>query len=53
MIAGAALTGERHLLASTPTTTATPAVKPAFPVADYHVHLSPTLSIEQALQLGK
>ncbi len=27
--------------------------KPAFPVADYHVHLSPTLSIEQALQLGK
>jgi hypothetical protein len=27
--------------------------KPAFPVADYHVHLSPTLSIDQALQLGK
>jgi histidinol phosphatase-like PHP family hydrolase len=27
--------------------------KPGFPVADYHVHLSPTLSIEQALQLGK
>jgi histidinol phosphatase-like PHP family hydrolase len=27
--------------------------KPAFQVADYHVHLSPTLSIEQALQLGK
>ena len=27
--------------------------KPAFPVADYHVHLSPTLTIEQALQLGK
>lgn len=27
--------------------------KPAFPVADYHVHLSPTLTIDQALQLGK
>ncbi len=26
---------------------------PAFPVTDYHVHLSPTLSIEQALALGK
>jgi histidinol phosphatase-like PHP family hydrolase len=31
----------------------TPAPKPGFPVADYHVHLSPTLSIEQAIQLGK
>lgn len=27
--------------------------RPAFPVVDYHVHLSPQLSIEQALQLGK
>jgi histidinol phosphatase-like PHP family hydrolase len=27
--------------------------KPGFPVADYHVHLSPTLSIEEALALGK
>jgi len=27
--------------------------KPSFPVTDYHVHLSPTLSIEQALQLAK
>lgn len=27
--------------------------RPAFPVADLHVHLSPQLSIEQALQLGK
>ena len=27
--------------------------KPAFPVHDYHVHLSPTLTIEQAVQLGK
>ena len=29
------------------------APRPAFPVADYHVHLSNTLSIDQALQLGK
>jgi len=28
-------------------------LKPSFPVADYHVHLSPTLSIEQAVSLGK
>jgi histidinol phosphatase-like PHP family hydrolase len=27
--------------------------KPQFPVSDYHVHLSNTLSIEQALQLAK
>ena len=27
--------------------------KPQFPVADYHVHLSNTLTIDQALQLGK
>jgi histidinol phosphatase-like PHP family hydrolase len=27
--------------------------KPNFPVSDYHVHLSNTLSIDQALQLGK
>ena len=27
--------------------------KPSFPVFDYHVHLSPTLSIEQALAFGK
>jgi len=27
--------------------------KPAFPVADYHVHLSEHLSIEQAVALGK
>jgi hypothetical protein len=29
------------------------ATKPDFRVADYHVHLSPTLTIEQALALGK
>ena len=27
--------------------------KPSFPVADYHVHLSNTLTIDQALALGK
>ena len=27
--------------------------KPGFPVADYHVHLSPALSIEEAIALGK
>jgi histidinol phosphatase-like PHP family hydrolase len=47
MMAGAALAAPRHLLAAIVPT------KPSFPVADYHVHLSPTLSIEQAVQLGK
>ncbi len=47
VIAGAVLAAERHLFADTPS------APPAFPVADYHVHLSPTLSIEQAVQLGK
>jgi histidinol phosphatase-like PHP family hydrolase len=27
--------------------------RPSFPVADYHVHLSPTLSIKEALALGR
>jgi histidinol phosphatase-like PHP family hydrolase len=31
----------------------TPAPKPPFPVHDYHVHLSNTLTIDQALELGK
>ena len=53
VIAGAALATERHLLASTPSVASTPPTKPGFPVADYHVHLSATLSIEQALTLGK
>ncbi len=52
VIAGAALSTSRHLFASSPAVS-TSAGKPAFPVADYHVHLSPTLSIEQAIQLGK
>src|SRR5580765_292580 len=51
-LAAAGLATERHLFASMPTVAASPA-KPAFPVADYHVHLSPTLTIEQAVALGK
>ena len=47
LAAGAALAVPAHLLPSE----APP--KPAFAVADLHVHLSPQLSIEQALQLGK
>jgi TAT (twin-arginine translocation) pathway-exported protein len=53
-VAGAVLATDPHLVAATPAAAATklPA-RPTFPVADYHVHLSLTLSIEQALQLGK
>src|ERR1700758_5485934 len=47
VMTGAALAAPRNLLASTA------AAKPPFPVADYHVHLSPQLSIEQAVNLGK
>ena len=47
VMAGAVLAAKGPLFAAT-----SPA-KPGFPVADYHVHLSPTLSIEQAIQLGK
>ena len=47
MMAGAALSTPVWLFADTGVK------KPAFPVADYHVHLSPTLTIEQAVQLGK
>jgi len=53
LLAGTVLAAEPHLIAGTPTVDATPASKPSFPVADYHVHLSPTLTIEQAIQLGK
>jgi len=35
------------------TTVAPGPPKPAFPVTDYHVHLSNTLTIDQAIQLGK
>jgi len=47
LIAGAALALPIHLLASTSV------AKPDFLVAHYHVHLSPQLSIEQAVKLGK
>jgi histidinol phosphatase-like PHP family hydrolase len=47
ILSGAALAASRHLLA------ALPVAKPAFQVADYHVHLSPELSIERAVNLGK
>lgn len=47
MMAGAALAARRYLLASTLPP------RPSFPVTDYHVHLSPDLSIDQALALGK
>jgi histidinol phosphatase-like PHP family hydrolase len=40
-------------LAADTAASATAPPRPAFPVADYHVHLSPTLTIEQALALGK
>ena len=56
VIAAAALAGVPHLsniLAAGRGDASTPATKPGFPVADYHVHLSPTLTIDQAIQLGK
>ena len=46
-MAGAALGAAQDLLATTPPP------RPSFPVTDSHVHLSPDLSIEQALALGK
>lgn len=49
-----ALAAAPNLLSSplNPTSIAAP-TKPAFPITDYHVHLSPTLTIDQALNLGK
>lgn len=47
LLSGVALTTSRRLFASAT------AEKPSFSVADYHVHLSPQLSIEQAVTLGK
>jgi histidinol phosphatase-like PHP family hydrolase len=55
-IAGAALTAAPHLSRALGTTTvesSTHPSKPAFPVADYHVHLSEHLSLEQAVDCGK
>lgn len=52
-LAGAVLAANGHLVASTSAVAPAPADKPSFPVADYHVHLSPTLSIDEAVKLGK
>jgi len=53
-IAGAALATQPQLSHARGASMTEPSPpKPNFPVADYHVHLSNTLSIEQALQLAK
>ena len=55
-VAGAALAGTPQLsraLAPSHRGPSGPPAKPAFPVADYHVHLSEHLSIEQAVDLAK
>ena len=51
-VAGAALAGT-PLLSRAVSASTTSSAKPTFPVADYHVHLSEHLSIEQAVDLGK
>lgn len=55
LIAGTAFaTGPQLSGARTPKSAeSTSPPKPTFPVGDYHVHLSNTLSIDQAVQLGK
>jgi len=55
VITGAALAGAPFVSRALAVPVAEPPAppKPSFPVADYHVHLSNTLSIDQALQLGK
>jgi len=55
VIAGAALVTRSQLshALGAPSGESTPPPKPNFPVTDYHVHLSNTLTIDQALQLGK
>ena len=63
-MAGATLTGVSHVAQATAAgnfavssseagASIAPPPKPAFPVADYHVHLSDHLSIEQAVNLSK
>ena len=55
LAAGTALAGASHLprgFAAAGDVSTTPP-RPNFSVADYHVHLSPQLSIEQAVNLGK
>jgi histidinol phosphatase-like PHP family hydrolase len=54
LITGAALSSAPHISHALAAGSAEMAPsKPSFAVADYHVHLSNTLSIDQALQLGK
>ena len=54
-IAGAALAGAPFVsrALAVPVAESPTPPKLSFPVVDYHVHLSNTLSIDQALQLGK
>jgi hypothetical protein len=52
LTAGATLAAAPNLTMPNAYAAVAPA-KPAFPVADYHVHLSDQLSIVQAVQLGK
>src|ERR1700757_5138107 len=52
LVAGTALAG--HAASPMPVARGAVApVRPDFPVADYHVHLSPALSADQAVALGK
>ncbi len=54
LIAGTAAVAQPHLSqAFDDAKTESAPAKPMFPVADYHVHLSKTLTIDQAMQLGK
>jgi histidinol phosphatase-like PHP family hydrolase len=53
IVAGTVLAADPKLVVAASAATSTPPAKPAFPVADYHVHLSPTLTIEEAVSLGK
>ena len=55
-MAAAALAGVPHfphIVAARSGEASMPSTNTGFPVTDYHVHLSPTLSIEQAVNLGK
>lgn len=52
-IAGVTLAATRSMTAQSSPFSGAPPLKPVFPVADYHVHLSEQLSIEQAVNVGK
>jgi histidinol phosphatase-like PHP family hydrolase len=53
LITGAALAAQPRLSRAAGLAAQSAPPKPSFPVSDYHVHLSNTLTIDQALQLGK